>query len=44
MRRTLCLLALTLIACPPAQAAAQPPDPVAFGLDWKAEAEYGGYY
>ncbi len=44
MRRTLCLLALTLIARPPAQAAAQPPDPVAFGLDWKAEAEYGGYY
>jgi len=44
MRRTLCLIALTLTACLVAQAGAQPSAPVAFGLDWKAEAEYGGYY
>lgn len=29
-----------LICCTAAQAA----DKVAFGLDWRAEAEYGGYY
>ncbi len=49
MRRTSWLLVLTLIGWPVTQAAAQAvaqprPDPVAFGLDWQAEAEYGGYY
>jgi len=46
MRRALCLILLALTACPVLQAAAQgrPPDRVAFGLDWRAEAEYGGYY
>ena len=37
MRR---LLALLTLAALPAHAA----DKVSFGLDWKAEAEYGGYY
>jgi NitT/TauT family transport system substrate-binding protein len=36
----LMLLATILVAAPPAAAA----DHVTFGLDWKAEAEYGGYY
>lgn len=36
----LALLALLCSAGPPAAAA----DHVTFGLDWKAEAEYGGYY
>jgi len=49
MRSALCLILLALIAWPGAEAAAQAatpgrPDRVAFGLDWKAEAEYGGYY
>ena len=36
---------LALLLCPilPARAT-PPPDHVAFGLDWLAEAEYGGYY
>ena len=34
------LLAMLLLFAGPAMAA----DKVAFGLDWKAEAEYGGYY
>ena len=34
------LIALLLAMATPAHAA----DPVALGLDWKAEAEYGGYY
>ena len=37
---SLALLALLCAAGPPAAAA----DHVTFGLDWKAEAEYGGYY
>ena len=37
---SLALLALICAAGPPAAAA----DHVTFGLDWKAEAEYGGYY
>ena len=40
-------LLLLLAAWPgpwPAQAQTPAPDRVAFGLDWKAEAEYGGYY
>jgi NitT/TauT family transport system substrate-binding protein len=37
---SLVLLALLCAAGPPAAAA----DHVTFGLDWKAEAEYGGYY
>ena len=45
MRRILCLLPLTLLALSVAPSLAQTPaDRVAFGLDWKAEAEYGGYY
>jgi NitT/TauT family transport system substrate-binding protein len=40
MRRLLILLAL-LLAAPLSAVAA---DKVNFGLDWKAEAEYGGYY
>ncbi len=39
MRRLLALLA-TLAVTPQAFAA----DKISFGLDWKAEAEYGGYY
>ncbi len=39
MRRLLPLLALLAFAAPAAAA-----DKVTFGLDWKAEAEYGGYY
>ncbi len=34
------LLAMLLLFAGPAMAA----DKVALGLDWKAEAEYGGYY
>lgn len=44
-------LGLALLACGPAGAAdivpapaPRPLDPVSFGLDWLAEAEYGGYY
>ncbi len=37
------LLTLLLLAAP-ALAQTPPADRVAFGLDWKAEAEYGGYY
>jgi len=49
MHRALCLIVLALTAWPVGDAAAQAvppphPEPVAFGLDWKAEAEYGGYY
>ena len=45
MRRILCLIPLTLLAVSVAPSMAQTtPDRVAFGLDWKAEAEYGGYY
>lgn len=41
MRRLLLLLlTLTLWAAPPCRAA----DRLVFGLDWTAEAEYGGYY
>jgi NitT/TauT family transport system substrate-binding protein len=36
----LALIAACLLRAPPAAAA----DKVVFGLDWKAEAEYGGYY
>lgn len=39
MRRTAALLALLLYAT-----AARAEDAVSFGLDWVAEAEYGGYY
>jgi NitT/TauT family transport system substrate-binding protein len=39
-RRTLAALLLAL----PLPAQAQAMDKIAFGLDWKAEAEYGGYY
>lgn len=39
------LIALTLLLlAPSAGQAADAPDKVNFGLDWKAEAEYGGYY
>jgi NitT/TauT family transport system substrate-binding protein len=41
--RSVVSLALVLIAAAGAQPA-QAQDRVAFGLDWKAEAEYGGYY
>ncbi len=44
MWRVSCLILLALTAGPVRHAIAQPPDRVAFGLDWKAEAEYGGYY
>jgi len=49
MHRALCLIVLALTAWPVGNAAAQAvppprPEPIAFGLDWKAEAEYGGYY
>jgi NitT/TauT family transport system substrate-binding protein len=37
-----CLALLAACALRPAPAAAN--DKIAFGLDWKAEAEYGGYY
>jgi NitT/TauT family transport system substrate-binding protein len=41
VRRLLAMVLLTLLALsPPALAM----DRIAFGLDWKAEAEYGGYY
>ncbi len=40
IRRTI-LLALALLATP---FAARANDHITFGLDWKAEAEYGGYY
>lgn len=41
LRGIVMLLLCTLLSLPgPARAA----DKVAFGLDWKAEAEYGGYY
>jgi len=40
MHRIAALLALVALAGQPAQAN----DGVAFGLDWKAEAEYGGFY
>jgi NitT/TauT family transport system substrate-binding protein len=39
MRRTAALLAILLSAT-----AAHAEDAVSFGLDWVAEAEYGGYY
>jgi NitT/TauT family transport system substrate-binding protein len=41
MIRRAILLALTLLATP---LAAHANDHITFGLDWKAEAEYGGYY
>jgi NitT/TauT family transport system substrate-binding protein len=41
--RSVASLALVLIGAAGAQPA-QAQDRVAFGLDWKAEAEYGGYY
>lgn len=56
MRRAFCLILLALTAWPHAAVIAQTNttpanttpgktlDRVAFGLDWKAEAEYGGYY
>jgi len=47
MFRILLLAALILGAAlgpAAAQAPAKPPDKVAFGLDWQAEAEYRGYY
>lgn len=37
--------ALLVLAAAPAPSRADPAlEPVAFGIDWKAEAEYGGYY
>ncbi len=45
MLRRLCLLLLLAQSAWTGPALAQPaPDRVTFGLDWKAEAEYGGYY
>jgi NitT/TauT family transport system substrate-binding protein len=41
MFRRAALVALALLAAP---IAARANDPITFGLDWKAEAEYGGYY
>jgi NitT/TauT family transport system substrate-binding protein len=41
-RRTVLLSSLAALAAPRIARAAA--DRVAFGLDWKAEAEYGGYY
>jgi NitT/TauT family transport system substrate-binding protein len=41
MRRLAAILALWLVA---GTAQAMAADKVVFGLDWKAEAEYGGYY
>ncbi len=35
---------LPLLLVQPARAQGGAPDHVSFGLDWKAEAEYGGYY
>ena len=37
-------LAIALLALLPLAAPASAADKVSFGLDWKAEAEYGGYY
>jgi NitT/TauT family transport system substrate-binding protein len=37
-------LLLALLPAPLWAQAAAPPDKVSFGLDWKAEAAYGGYY
>src|SRR5580693_3442875 len=39
-RKLIVLLCLIMAAATPSRAA----DRVVFGLDWKAEAEYGGYY
>ena len=45
MSRLVCLAALAVLALAvPAGAADQAPDRISFGLDWQAEAEYGGYY
>ena len=46
MLRLLPMLLLLATWATPAytQAQTQPPDRVTLGLDWKAEAEYGGYY
>ena len=38
------LLLLSLLLAMPAAAQTRPPDKVNLSLDWKAEAEYGGYY
>ena len=39
------LVVLALVASTPSEtSASESPDKVSFGLDWKAEAEYGGYY
>jgi NitT/TauT family transport system substrate-binding protein len=45
LSRLACFLTFLLLLAPfhPA-AAATKPDKVTFGLDWRAEAEYGGYY
>jgi len=43
MRRMTALLAVSLLALT-GIAPAQANDKIVFGLDWKAEAEYGGYY
>lgn len=40
MRRVAAILALLFLATPAAHAT----EKISFGLDWKAEAEYGGYY
>ena len=44
MRRLLTLLALLAAPLALAPGTAQGADRIIFGLDWKAEAEYGGYY
>ena len=44
MIRVLMTLSLLLALAAPAAAQTAAPERVTFGLDWKAEAEYGGYY
>lgn len=44
MRRLIALLGLVVALGRPALAAALAQDHVSFGIDWVAEAEYGGYY
>ena len=44
MLRLIAMTALLLWTAMPWSGAARAADKVAFGLDWRAEAEYGGYY
>ena len=44
MRPVCLLLSCVIVFAGAGPGRAQKPDQVSFGLDWKAEAEYGGYY